>query len=197
MMQRHCALVACGLLGSAVGPAVSPTTPLTEIDPVDVELRAFAATVDGALAKLDIRSGTPVVHVVGASSVEAAVDWSAVCAKHPAGAAFVLVGPQAVPPSVEAADGCTVDVVKGMYSENLMLAELGPDHPAVLPDMIMLHNADIYMPYWRRTLAELLRLAVPVVLTVYCEYEVGPACRHTPHCPSHWHASRLLLHLSL
>ena len=177
------------LLSTAVGPAASPT-PLTEIAPVDVELQAFAATVDGALRKLELSTAAPVVHIVGASGVEDAVDWSAVCAKHP-GARLVLVGPQAVRENdlkvaryEETTDSCTVDVVSGMYSEALMLAELGSDHPATLPDMIMLHNADIYMPYWRRTLAELLRVAVPVVLTVYCEFEVQPPdqprCRSPP-----------------
>jgi hypothetical protein len=35
----------------------------------------------------------------------------------------------------------------------------------------MLHNADLYMCPWRRTLAELLQSGTPVVVTMYCEFE--------------------------
>eukprot|EP00039_Didymoeca_costata_P013600 m.209829 g.209829 ORF g.209829 m.209829 type:complete len:151 (-) comp15819_c0_seq20:1594-2046(-) len=38
-------------------------------------------------------------------------------------------------------------------------------------DIFMLHNADLYMPYWRRTLAEILLSRKPIVLTTYCEFE--------------------------
>jgi len=34
-------------------------------------------------------------------------------------------------------------------------------------------NADVYMHYWRRTLASLLSTRTPVVVTMYCEYEGG------------------------
>lgn len=91
-----------------------------------------------------------------------------------------------------------------MFSRSLLVDQLGAADPSIEPDVVMLHNADVYMPYWRRTLAELLQMqskpqctctcitfahesdgergcphancrrAVtgPVVLTVYCEYEV-------------------------
>ena len=41
----------------------------------------------------------------------------------------------------------------------------------MVPDVVVLHNADLYTCAWRRTLAQLLQLGVPVVLTVYCEHE--------------------------
>lgn len=166
------------LLPLLLAPTTSALTPLTDIKPTDAELDAFASTVVGALAKLgrDVRSKTPVIHVVGASAVEEAVDWRPVCQ---AGASVVLVGPQVVeqreagsPPRPEC-----VAVVRGLYSRDLVKAALGGrdagDAGARLakPDLLVLLNADLYMTYWRRTLAELLQIGRPVVVTMYCEYE--------------------------
>jgi hypothetical protein len=146
-------------------------TSLTEINATTVELEAFAATVAAALVKIGGLE-TPVVHIVGASAVEAAVNWAPLCQT---GASLVLLGPQALPPAPAAAgtSGGAADCVttiQGLYSISAIQAVLGPR--AAQPDMIMLHNADVYMPYWRRTLAELLQIRKPIVLTVYCEYEV-------------------------
>ena len=192
-------------------------TPLTEIAPSESELSAFAATVSGALKKLGLgprrgknarakrrrlglpfvtRKLNPVVHLIGASKVEAAVDWQPVCGKAEAdgGAKILLVGPQAVvpvvtednnsppPPPQDRAvqhtdtDGC-VKTVHGLYSRDLVRTALakgggGSSGGALAdPDVIILHNADLYMSYWRRTLAELLHSGKSVVLTLYCEDE--------------------------
>ena len=151
------------------GSAASLTS-LTEINATTVELEVFAATVAGALAKIGGLE-TPVVHIVGASAVEAAVNWAPLCQS---GASLVLFGPQALPPAPAAAGtggaADCVTTIQGLYSISAVQAVLGPR--AAQPDMIMLHNADVYMPYWRRTLAELLQIRKPIVLTVYCEYEV-------------------------
>ena len=56
------------------------------------------------------------------------------------------------------ADDCHVTVVEGLFSRLLLLDQLGAVDPAIQPDVAMLHNADVYMPYWRRTLAELLQM---------------------------------------
>lgn len=146
------------------------TVPLTQIAPEPVELAAFASTVSGAISRLNVSSthvGRPlVVHVVGASSVERAVDWKSVCAEH-GGARIVLIGPQ-IGNTLDADDGesasttasedCQVTAVEGLFSKSLLIAELGAASPAISPDVVVLHNADVYMPYWRRTLAELLQL---------------------------------------
>ena len=152
-------------------------TPLTEIEPEDVELGAFAATLLSALKKAHVVSATPVIHVVGATSVEDRVDWSALCLT---GAIVLLVGPQVEPigtmtgspvvPRVRPRERC-VTVVRGLYSQSLLVAALGAGHPSATPDLAVALNADIYMHYWRRTLAELLLLARPVVVTFYCKYE--------------------------
>eukprot|EP01051_Picozoa_sp_SAG22_P000730 SAG22_NODE_22_length_31438_cov_47.016529_14_plen_176_part_00 len=146
-------------------------SPLTEIAPTAVELSAFADTAVGALAKLELPAAAlPVVHVLGASAVEDAVDWSLLCER---GAKVHLVGPQAVVPRAADKGGSScVAAVEGLYSKELV-KDLPP------PDVVLLHNADVYMPYWRRTLAELLQLRVPIVLTMYCEYEV-PASANLP-----------------
>ena len=39
------------------------------------------------------------------------------------------------------------------------------------PDLIVGFNLDAYMPYWRRTVADLLQARAPVVVTFYCAYE--------------------------
>jgi hypothetical protein len=141
-------------------------TPLTEIAAEPVELAAFASTVSGAISKLNLSHlGRPaVVHIVGASRVERAVDWNLVCAQH-GGARIVLIGPQVggtlgADDGVQSStsDGCHVTAVDGLFSRSLLLDELGASDPAIDPDVVVLHNADVYMPYWRRTLAELLQL---------------------------------------
>ena len=144
--------------------ATTALKPLTEIPPSHTELRAFPATVVGALAKLRGLVGVssqPVVHVIGASSVEASVDWAPVCES---GASVVLVGPQ-LESKAPTQGGC-VTSVQGLYSVEAIRAARQPE-----PDAVILFNSDMYMPYWSRTLADLLRQAIPVVVTMYCQYE--------------------------
>lgn len=109
--------------------------PLTKIAPEAVELDAFAQTVVGAIEALrDMKlvDGTHVVaHVVGASGVEAAVDWSPVCAT---GVTIVLVGPQAVP--LTNGGGECVSVVRALYTRAAVGAALGNESPSVSPDVV-------------------------------------------------------------
>jgi hypothetical protein len=139
-------------------PLLAALTPLTQIEPTDQELSAFAATVAGALDQLQEAPTTSVLHLLGASSTEAMVDWSPLCER---GHKLVLVGPNIN----EQARAC-VTAVAGLWSTELLA-----DHPHGAPDVIVLLNADLYMCEWRRTLAQLLQLRKPVVLTVYCAYE--------------------------
>ena len=165
------------LLAVSISCVCSPATslqPMTSIEPTAVELDAFATTVVGAVQKLQLddwragASAAPVIHVLGASAVEAAVDWSPLCR---AGASVVLVGPQAIAVSEGGPDTDCVSVVKGLYSGALVRSTLGDGSAATTPDAVVLLNADLYMPYWRRTLAELLQLRRPVVMTMYCMFE--------------------------
>ena len=160
-------------------PAAAKSVPLTAIEPTPVELASFAATVVGALAKLrtDVTDlpEKAVVHIIGASPVESAVDWSPLCQQGGGDASFVvLVGPNAVAGEDTWQGGC-VTAVKGLYEPGgaAMRHALGPNNAAAAerPDVIVLLNADAYMPYWRRTLAGLLLMGKPVVVTMYCEYE--------------------------
>ena len=131
--------------------------------------------LQAALAKLSV-TRAPSIHVIGATKVEDMVDWSLLCQN---GVSILLVGPQVEPlakmvgspvvPRDMAGQGC-VTVLRGLYSRALVRSVLG-DHPAAIPDIVITFNADIYMHYWRRTLAELLQWQVPVVVTFYCEYE--------------------------
>ena len=162
------------LLAAGSGGAL---TPLTEIAPDGEELRAFSTTLLNALQRARVVSVRPVIHVVGATSVEDRVDWSALCAS---GATVLLVGPQVEPigkmvgsplvPRLRQSESC-VTAIRGLYSQALLVAALGAGHPSATPDLAVALNADIYMHYWRRTLAELLLLEKPVVVTFYCEYE--------------------------
>ena len=133
-------------------------TPLTQIEPTNIELDAFAATVEGALAKLQAPTRRSTVHILGASATEAAVDWSRLCES---GHTLVLVGPKVA--EVDGGAEC-VTTIAGLYSRELV--RTSPD-----PDALVLLNADLYMCEWRRTLAELLQRHTPIVLTIYCEYE--------------------------
>ena len=69
--------------------------PLTGIEPTPAELEVFVSTMRGALERTGPpRTGPPrgpVVHVIGATSVEDSVDWSPVCDD---GGIVVLAGPQ-------------------------------------------------------------------------------------------------------
>jgi len=140
--------------------------PMTEIEPTSVELEAFSATLTGAMKKLKLkRKEGVVVHVVGAS-IESKVSWAKFCEK---GVTIVLIGPRLITNASsiatnETSHSCVV-TVEGLYSHDL----LGAEHAN--PSMVMLFNADVYMPYWRRTLAELLQLGKPVIVTMYCEFE--------------------------
>ena len=124
-------------------------TPLTEISLTKPEGDAFVATLRGALDKLKLEGARPrVVHLLGASDVEDAVDWSPLCEGTEV-PALVLIGPQVIerPP-----DGGCVHTVKGLYSNGTVHKALGAT--LATPDVIMLHNADLYTCPWRRTLAE-------------------------------------------
>lgn len=160
-------------------------TPLTMIEPSSEELAVFSTTLLGALAK--VRGPgleAPSIHVVGASRVEHLVDWSPICRD---GARITLIGPQVEP--LEKMVGSPVvprhglpgqecvTVLRGLYSRQFVLSALGDRHPGAVPDMAIAFNADVYMHYWRRTLAELLQARIPVVITCYCEYEGGEITR--------------------
>lgn len=109
--------------------------PLTKIAPETVELEAFAQTVVGAIEALRdmklVDSTHVVAHVVGASNVEAAVDWSPVCAT---GVTIVLVGPQAVP--LTNGGGDCVSVVRALYTRAAVGTALGNDSPSLSPDVV-------------------------------------------------------------
>jgi hypothetical protein len=150
--------------------------PLTEVAPDAEELAVFVSTLSAVLKKLAPQK--PVVHLVGASRVEDMVDWTALCSD---GATLVLTGPQveplakmvkgrAVVPRNRTGQACVI-VIRGLYSRGFVREALGGDHPAVEPHIVMLYNADVYMHYWRRTLAELIIIRTPVIITMYCEYE--------------------------
>ena len=158
---------------------VDALTPLTEIMPDTEELSVFPATLRAAVTKAGVMSLTgSVVHIMGATSVEDAVDWSALCAD---GLTLVLAGPQ-VHPLAKMVKGqeivqrkkpgqeC-VTVVRGLYSVGVVRDALGARHAAANPDVIVAFNADVYKEYWRRTLADLLLIRKPVIVTMYCEYE--------------------------
>ena len=151
-LARLCCLCA------ALPPSLAPSTPLTEIAPDAEELQAFAATLSGALRRLRAEEGgleAPVVHVVGASSVEAAVGWGSVCTETGGGGcncSLVLAGPQAESPSQQPC----VRAVPGLWSRQLLRSTHTPP-----PDVVLLHNADLYMIHWRRTLAEMLQVGSP------------------------------------
>ena len=160
------------LLLSALPPSSISLTPLTQIKATPVELSAFAATVVGLVEKLrverELRHPTaPVVHIVGASDVEDAVNWAPVCAL---GATVVLVGPKIVPREARAC----VTVVRGLYSRALVAGKLSRAlgwAGGAEPDVVVLLNADVYTCPWRRTLVDLLQSGIPFVVTMYCEFE--------------------------
>lgn len=148
----------------------SDVLPLTQRMASPAELGGFANTLSGALARLGLSSTPSTIHVIGASDVEDAVDWSSFCEQ---GHRIVLVGPLVVR-RVYPRESC-VSAVAGMYSAGLIDDTIDPSEKSsglASPDLSILFNADLYMPYWRRTLAELLQRRQPVVLTVYCEYEI-------------------------
>eukprot|EP01079_Euglenida_sp_SAG-EU17-18_P001476 gene1476-2797_t len=174
-------------------------TPLTEVDAEAAELAVFPQTLQvtrhtpptgrqAAAEKLRLGPG-PVVHVVGATKVEDSADWSALCSS---GAAVVLVGPQVEPLAKmtrgeelvrrdRPGQGC-VKVVRGLYSRQVVREALGAGQRGAEPDLIITFNADLYMDYWRRTLADILLAGLPVVVTMYCEYEggqLGPVLENT------------------
>ena len=47
------------------------------------------------------------------------------------------------------------------------------------PDLIMLHNADLYMCTWRRTLAEMLQQRRPVVVSIAGTRATAPTITST------------------
>lgn len=165
-MQRT--LIALALAIACCMRAGVALTPLTRIQPTLVELAAFSSTVLGILARLKLDK--PVIHLVGASDVEAAVDWSDVCAT---GATLVLVGDKAVQRR-RTDDDCVV-TVRALYRKQSVIDALQPPSRvgarAASADVFILLNADLYMCVWRRALAEMLHAGKPIVLTAYCAYE--------------------------
>ena len=145
---------------------VDALQPLTEMAADPVELGVFATTLISAFEKVAGTSGSlegQVVHVVGATKVEDSVDWAQLCKL---GATLVLVGPQVEPlakmvkgesviPRKKTGQGCVL-VIRGLYSRGIVREGLGDNHPAVDPDLVIVYNTDLYMNYWRRTLAELV-----------------------------------------
>lgn len=132
-----------------------------------------------------LENSAPVIHIVGASEVEQEIEWASLC---DLGAAVVLVGPTVVPhrstkpklneshsysDSKRKGENC-VSAIKGLYSHAAVRRARIQGQLArheVKPDVFILHNADLYMCTWRRTLAELLQNGAPVILTMYCEFE--------------------------
>eukprot|EP01047_Picozoa_sp_COSAG01_P072627 COSAG01_NODE_11599_length_1896_cov_2.312187_2_plen_204_part_00 len=151
------------MASSWFGTHSTALTPMTEIKPTPIELQAFAATMGGALDKLGGLGllpidRAPVVHVLGASSVEESVDWAPICGGSGAGqprAALVLVGPD-VNSGGGNNSGCVAAAVQGLYSRVAVAAAVS-DGPVLLdgrasstlaePDVIMMHNADLCTPH--------------------------------------------------
>ena len=170
------------LLLSAVATITPATslTPLTTIEPTEAELMVFGNTFHAAIDRFDLPDQqASIVHVVGASAVEDTVNWRLLCDD---GMRIVLVGPQVAPIGTMTASPIVprddrpgeecVTVVRALYSRAAMAAALGATHPElVTPDAIIVFNADVYMHYWRRTLAEIVLTRKPVAITFYCEFE--------------------------
>ena len=156
-------------------------TPLTEIQASEEELNVFPLTMRAALSRAGIKLSGAIVHVMGASDVEDAVDWSILCRD---GLTIVLVGPQVAPLAKmvrgeevvarkRTGQEC-VQVIRSLYSVDVVKDALGTEGSAAAdPDLVIAFNADVYQEYWRRTLASLMLLRIPVAVTFYCEYEGG------------------------
>ena len=149
----------CFRSGSTTNPI-----PLTDISATPEELAAFVQTVEGTIAKLKLKTKS-VVHILGASDVEANVKWQDLCVKF--GISFVLVGPKL---QVGEHTSCTT-YIPTLYNQKFLQQGLQQSPHLISPDLVLGFNLDIYMIYWRRTLAELLQLRKPVVVTMYCSYE--------------------------
>ena len=144
----------------------SSPPPLTTIAPTPIERSAFRATVEGGLQRL--QTPVKVVHLIGASDVEASVDWLPLCQKY--GVTFLLVGPKLIESTVNnKADHC-VHYLTNLYTKEA-LADSQLDSSLLTPDLLVGLNVDIYMIYWRRTLGEMLQTGKPIIVTVYCGYE--------------------------
>ena len=148
---------------------------LTQMKPSsikEIELQAFSKTVENALINLNLQEKESIViHILGASNVENEVNWNPLCEKYHA--SFVLIGPNLDSDlDLDLGDESCVTRVKSLYGREALRLALGKTKPhLVSPDLIVGHNLDIYMIYWRRTLAELLQMCKPVVVTMYCSYE--------------------------
>ena len=164
-------------------------------------LETFPRTLLAGLAKIGGDGGaSPTVHVVGAAGREATVDWTDAC-KIVGGILLVgpqvfLDGPEKVEGncvskvqalySAEALRDALVAAEAHLGSQHQrQAASPGPDSlaPSVeegvvkaaqleAPDMAIAFNSDMYTCPWRRTLAELLRLQNPVLVTTYDYFEV-------------------------
>jgi hypothetical protein len=141
--------------------------PLTTIDATQTELDAFIATVEGGLLKINANKQI-VVHLVGASEVEASIDWSPLCEKY--NIEFLLVGPKLPNVTSKKRESQCTHYHKSLYSRR-SLAESNLNKNLLIPDLVIGFNVDIYMIYWRRTLGELIQLRKPIIVTVYCAYE--------------------------
>ena len=150
------------------GTSRAALPPLTTIEATADERAAFRETLVGALKRVHGRkeSYTSVVHVVGASEVEASIDWTPLCNL---GVNLLLVGPKIDPGSVTGTN--CVSAVRALYSRAAVETSGKVPPTMIHPDLIIGFNLDIYMPYWRRTVADLLQSRTPVVVTMYCAYE--------------------------
>lgn len=124
--------------------------------------------MEGGLQRLRTPRPVQIVHLIGASDVEASVDWLPLCQKY--GLTFLLVGPKLIESTVnKKADRC-VHYLTDLYTKEA-LANSQLDPSLLTPDLLVGLNVDIYMIYWRRTLGLMLQTGKPIVITVYCGYE--------------------------
>ena len=143
--------------------------PLTQIKASPVELDAFSHTLIGALRRHSLAKAETLVHIVGASEVEVQVDWTTVCKM---GVRMLLVGPRVDLDKLQNGAPPCLAAVRDYYSlKTAQNSATAKEEFLQTPDILIGFNLDIYMPYWRRTVADMLQQRVPVVITMYCEYE--------------------------
>ena len=160
------------LISSSSTPA-NPPVPLTKIQATQIELKVFPSTLLSAIQKLTVPIN--VIHVIGASDVEASIDWSPVCQKN---IHIVLIGPKATALTSQniATTNCTT-VVVSKYSRSIVAQELATETHLHNPSLVIGFNVDIYMPYWKDTMVDIVHSGVPVVVTLYCQYEGAKLAR--------------------
>lgn len=161
---------------SSSSTSANPPVPLTKIQATQIELKVFPSTLLSAIQKLG-QTALPinVIHVIGASDVEASIDWSPVCQKN---IHIVLIGPKATALTSQniATTNCTT-VVVSKYSRSIVAQELATETHLHNPSLVIGFNVDIYMPYWKDTMVDIVHSGVPVVVTLYCQYEGAKLAR--------------------